>query len=231
MIFFAKCVKRICVKLRNKHASMIFLWILCSIVHVPLLSLEGIKLQQISSLKYHGPVECAVSFQNSVFLHLVFLAPRSRSPNKVQLFHRAPTMACSLLYIFSMSVRDFEEKLQNGSWCLRYWNDTKITVCCKKKIKKKIKIAVQDPLACVIFKAFRLLYFKSTVGFICFSGPQMRQMTGCGWVIVKFYILICGSEIGTICGSSPSTPKYISCLSVTTLIAINYSWVVFHECN
>lgn len=60
MIFFAKCVKRICVKLRNKHAAMIFLWILCSIVHDPLLSLEGIKLQQISSLKYHGPVECAV---------------------------------------------------------------------------------------------------------------------------------------------------------------------------
>jgi len=178
------------------------LWILGSIVCVPLTSLEGIRLQQISSFKYHEPVECAVKLSSksslsvstiscTEFLGLLIWCSCFMGPLRWHVHG----------YVFSMSVRDFEEKWQNGWWNLHYSNDTKIS-----PLKNEFffffflkMIGVQDWLACVIFKAFWLLYFKSAVGFIHFSGPQMR------WVIVKFYILIYGSEIRNACGSSHPT--------------------------
>lgn len=122
--------------------------------------------------------------QNPVFLLLLTLAPRFRSLNMMQLFHWVPTMAC-LLCISSMSVRDFEEV------SLHYWNNTKITVSWGKKSTSESPFL--GHLQSFLFLTARFSAHCRT--------PLMR------WMIVKFYILICGNEIRMLCGSRPSHPQ------------------------
>lgn len=144
--------------------------------------------------------------QNPIFLHLLFLASSFRSRKYDAIVSLGPYYGMFFVMYFFHVCKRLRKNGSIGPWSLHYWNDTKITVCCKKKLKKKKNRSPGSTCLCHL-QSFLLLYFKSAAGFAFFPGPQMRQTTGCGRVMVTSYILIFGNEIRTLCGSSPPDPE------------------------